>query len=195
MSSANCHCSICLNEITTGKYSMACQHSFHYRCITNWFIEQNNKEQKETCPYCRREASEDEALPKIDELSVNDESESDAESEDQPPSELLKMSHRLSNDLHSLEDFKRLIQTNLAVGTATETQQGILNCILAHEVDLKDAMQKILDMEEMHVWRQLAAPMRRRSIEFVTGPFHQELDPLQLANLYGEDMGAVVGRG
>ena len=169
MSSANCDCSICLNEITAGKYSMACQHSFHYRCITNWFIEQKNKEQKETCPYCRREVSEDEALPKIDELSEDDESESDAESEDQPMTELLVMSHRLSNDLRSLEDLKRAIQTNIAVGTATDTQQGILNRILAYEVDLKDTMQKILDMEEeMQVWDQLAALPRRR-MEFVTG--------------------------
>jgi len=168
---SSCECSICLSEITAGKYSMACQHSYHYRCITNWFLEQTDNEQKESCPYCRREASEDEALPRIDELSVDDESEdsesydeseeSESESEDetvdQPPSELLDMSHRLCDDLHSLEDFKREIQAKITDGTATETQQGILNRILAYEVDLKQTMQKILEMEDLQVWR-LGAP-------------------------------------
>ena len=169
MSSAICECSICLNEITAGKYSMACEHSYHYRCITNWFLEQADNEQKETCPYCRREASEDEALPKIDELSVEDddetdsetdfddsESESDAEEVEAIPllnTELIQLADRLHTDLHSLEAYKRGLQIKVTEETATLTDQSILNRILAYEVDMKEKLQKLLEMEDLQVWR------------------------------------------
>ena len=176
MSSAICDCSICLSPISTetGKVNMACSHSYHYRCITNWFIEQNENDQKETCPYCRREASEDEALPKIDELSVeddgdeseedndsetdfdeDDESESESVVEDIPllNTELILLADRLHTDLHSLEAYKRGIQIKVTEETATLTDQSILNRILAYEVDMQEKLKNLLEMEELQVWR------------------------------------------
>jgi Ring finger domain len=176
MSSSPCECSICLSEITetTGKVSMSCQHSFHFRCISNWFIEQVDNEQSESCPYCRREVSEDEGLPKIDELSVEDEesedeeseidsetdfdsdSEAESEVEDVPPrlnTELILLADRLHTDLHSLEAYKRGIQIKVRDEAATLTDQSILNRILAYEVDMKENLQKLLEMEELQVWR------------------------------------------
>jgi hypothetical protein len=178
MSSTICDCSICLSPISTetGKVNMACSHSYHYRCITNWFIEQNENDQKETCPYCRREASEDEALPKIDELSVEDDdeeseedndsetdfdsesdSEADSESvvEDIPllNTELIMLADRLHTDLHSLEAYKRGIQIKVREETATLTDQSILNRILAYEVDMQEKLKNLLEMEDLQVWR------------------------------------------
>jgi hypothetical protein len=153
---------------------MACSHSYHFRCITNWFIEQNENDQKETCPYCRREASEDEALPKIDELSVEDEDEDedeeseedndsetdfDSESEEEAEvipllnTELILLADRLHTDLHSLEAYKRGIQIKIREETATLTDQGILNRILAYEVDMQEKLKNLLEMEDLQVWR------------------------------------------
>ena len=161
-----CECSICLSPISakTGKVSMACQHSFHFRCITNWFIEQSENDLKETCPYCRREASEDEALPKLgeeDEEFSDDESEvseSEVEFDDETvveeeeETELIKMADRLCDELRSLDVYNRDIQNKIAEATADETQQGILNRILAYEVDMKEKLEKVLAMEDSQIW-------------------------------------------
>jgi len=58
-------CSICYEAITaeTGKTTMSCSHTFHYKCLTKWFNSRCNSELAENCPCCRHEASEFEMLP------------------------------------------------------------------------------------------------------------------------------------
>ena len=42
-------CSICMeNVLPSNGGHLTCNHSFHNKCITNWFIKNKN-----TCPYCR----------------------------------------------------------------------------------------------------------------------------------------------
>ena len=41
-------CTICLDVLNTNKYTLICNHSFHTKCITEWF------EKSRTCPMCRR---------------------------------------------------------------------------------------------------------------------------------------------
>jgi hypothetical protein len=58
-------CSICYEAITetTGKTSLGCSHTFHFRCIVKWFDSQVENDIKESCPCCRHEATEHEKLP------------------------------------------------------------------------------------------------------------------------------------
>jgi len=60
-------CSICFEAITaaTGSTQLSCSHSFHFRCLVQWFDSQTEKELKESCPCCRHEANEHEQLPII----------------------------------------------------------------------------------------------------------------------------------
>lgn len=48
-------CAICLEDInkTTGKVVLSCEHTFHYRCIDNWFGKQVWDDLPQTCPCCR----------------------------------------------------------------------------------------------------------------------------------------------
>ena len=86
--SSPCECPICFDEITpaTGKVTIACNHTFHFRCIANWFDSQNTKVLPESCPCCRREVSEIESMPVISEGSES-ESEEDEDEEDEDESE------------------------------------------------------------------------------------------------------------
>jgi hypothetical protein len=54
-------CSICRSQIdgpTTGRVDLSCSHSFHLRCITDWFKTRPDC----TCPLCRKAATESERL-------------------------------------------------------------------------------------------------------------------------------------
>ena len=53
-----CECSICYDEITkaTGEVKLSCSHVFHFSCISSWFFKQD----KGTCPCCRKEMGEKE---------------------------------------------------------------------------------------------------------------------------------------
>lgn len=66
-------CPICYEAITadTGIVTTSCKHSYHFSCISGWYINQ----EKGTCPCCRKEMSEKEDFP------VHEEAESDSESE------------------------------------------------------------------------------------------------------------------
>ena len=72
-------CSICFEAITkeTGHSVLSCSHSFHFCCLAKWFNSQVDKEAKESCPLCRHEVHDEEALPQA----------SDAESEESEESE------------------------------------------------------------------------------------------------------------
>ena len=52
-------CAICLEAITleTGMTTLACSHSFHFRCIATWIIKD------ESCPCCRGKLGDLEKLP------------------------------------------------------------------------------------------------------------------------------------
>jgi len=84
MSSTDCSCSICCDEIEfTPKGRMiastlSCDHSFHTRCITSWFATQ----EKGTCPLCRNEVSELEDLAPISEDEEEEMDEEDEEEEE-----------------------------------------------------------------------------------------------------------------
>ena len=58
-------CCICTEAITkeTGHTTMSCGHTYHFRCLTNWFISQQDNEVACSCPSCRHEAKEHEDLP------------------------------------------------------------------------------------------------------------------------------------
>jgi len=56
-------CCICFEEITVARTIMSCSHTFHLRCLTHWFSAQLGQEMKESCPYCRSEATYLERLP------------------------------------------------------------------------------------------------------------------------------------
>lgn len=68
-------CSICFDQINaeTGKVVLSCSHTFHLKCITRWFYEQ----EVETCPYCRRETCEMEKMPLETDFERNDQDDQD----------------------------------------------------------------------------------------------------------------------
>jgi hypothetical protein len=79
-------CAICYEAISasSGHVTMGCSHTFHFRCLSGWFVEQVAKGQSETCPCCRREGGELEtlALPPAAEED-DDESYEDEDEEDE----------------------------------------------------------------------------------------------------------------
>lgn len=83
MSSTDCPC--CFEAITaeTGQVSLGCSHVFHYRCLTEWFLNQESNGLPQNCPCCRREGSESEKLPPLREVADDDEDDdSDYEGEE-----------------------------------------------------------------------------------------------------------------
>lgn len=56
-------CPICYEAITaeTGVVTTSCNHSYHFSCISGWYI----KQEKGTCPCCRKEMSEKEDFPDV----------------------------------------------------------------------------------------------------------------------------------
>jgi hypothetical protein len=68
-------CPICYEAITaeTGVVTTSCSHSYHFTCISGWFI----KQEKGTCPCCRKEMSEKEDFPAIPDAEAESETESE----------------------------------------------------------------------------------------------------------------------
>ena len=66
-------CPICFEVLSeqTGFVQMSCKHRFHFACLGAWFSSQFVNKQPESCPCCRHEALEKEALPKRDETAPN----------------------------------------------------------------------------------------------------------------------------
>ena len=69
-------CSICLEDINklTGQVILSCQHSFHYRCIDNWFGKQVWDGHEQSCPCCR-DAGKHHDRASVHELEEEDEEE------------------------------------------------------------------------------------------------------------------------
>jgi hypothetical protein len=62
-------CPICYDAITptTGVARFSCSHSFHYGCISAWFLKQDVG----SCPCCRKEMTAIEDLPRDDDSEVS----------------------------------------------------------------------------------------------------------------------------
>jgi hypothetical protein len=76
-------CPICFESITaaTGVVTTSCGHSYHFACISGWFMKQENG----SCPCCRKEMGATEDFPQgseDDEDESDDEDDSDDEDED-----------------------------------------------------------------------------------------------------------------
>ena len=56
-------CPICYEAITaeTGVVTTSCNHSYHFSCISGWYI----KQEKGTCPCCRKEMNDTEDFPDV----------------------------------------------------------------------------------------------------------------------------------
>jgi hypothetical protein len=78
-------CSICLEAVTkqTGSVILSCEHSFHFRCIDNWFSKQIYDDLEQTCPCCRSKGTDLDRCEVIeeDEEEYDDETYADEESE------------------------------------------------------------------------------------------------------------------
>ena len=72
-------CPICYEAITeeTGVVTTSCKHSYHFTCISGWFI----KQEKGSCPCCRKEMNEKEDFPAVP-ADADAEAESESESEE-----------------------------------------------------------------------------------------------------------------
>jgi len=53
-------CVICISDNINQNLSLACNHSFHLRCLTKWWITQYETQNVHSCPLCRYEPEEDE---------------------------------------------------------------------------------------------------------------------------------------
>ena len=73
-------CSICFETITkqTGIVTLSCEHSYHYRCIDNWFGQQIWNDNPQSCPCCRNEGAES----GLDRCNVQDDDDADDEDDD-----------------------------------------------------------------------------------------------------------------
>lgn len=74
-------CPICYESITatSGITTLSCSHSFHYGCISGWFLNQDVG----TCPCCRKEMTTTEDLPRNDaESTFSDDSDDDSDEDE-----------------------------------------------------------------------------------------------------------------
>jgi len=182
-----CECPICYDPITseTGKVSMACLHSFHFSCIAGWFGKQCDNNLPETCPCCRRQMSEKEALPVISEEDESDEedevfhdegvdgnadanSESESESDSDSDSDSLlpdlseteKLVSKLKNTAGSLNYKKKVIEASIknieCIIEDGEVNPGI------------DEIKRRLELDELY----LPANVRRDIFNSPSGSFN-----------------------
>jgi len=82
-----CECAICFDVIdlkTTGEVKLSCSHSFHFSCISSWFLKQD----KGSCPCCRKEMGEKEDLvgSPADEEEDDEDDDEDDDDEDEDES-------------------------------------------------------------------------------------------------------------
>ena len=70
-------CSICLEQITktTGCTTLSCEHSFHFRCISEWFLIQRDDALSQVCPCCRNEGAD---LDRCKKIEIEEDEEEDS---------------------------------------------------------------------------------------------------------------------
>lgn len=79
-------CAICLGEIdvaTTGCTTTSCQHTFHFFCLSSWFIATRDPS---SCPCCRKLMGPMEDVPLADEDDEDEDAEDDEDDEEDAPS-------------------------------------------------------------------------------------------------------------
>lgn len=80
-------CSICQEAINqeTGQTTLSCQHSFHFGCISQWFVRRAIDDEPQECPYCRNQGRQEDRFAfsedSEDEEEEDDEDDGDDESE------------------------------------------------------------------------------------------------------------------
>jgi hypothetical protein len=67
----------------TGSTTLSCEHSFHFRCIVNWFDKQIIDSLKATCPCCRGAGGEMDRFEIMEELEEDEDEDDDDESYDE----------------------------------------------------------------------------------------------------------------
>jgi hypothetical protein len=72
-------CPICYEKISTstGTTTLSCSHSFHFGCLSGWFL----KQEIGTCPCCRKEMTATEDLPRDADEAEDDDSDDDSDDE------------------------------------------------------------------------------------------------------------------
>jgi len=81
-----CECSICFDLIdlkTTGEVKLSCSHVFHFSCISSWFFKQD----KGTCPCCRKEMGEKEDFAAATGGGAAEDEDDDEDDEDEDDEE------------------------------------------------------------------------------------------------------------
>lgn len=100
-------CPICYEAITeeTGVVTTSCKHSYHFTCISGWFI----KQEKGSCPCCRKDMSEKEDFPAVP-AYPEEEEDSDSEESDE-------------SDVYEVEFTRRQLQEFIASHGGHLTEQ------------------------------------------------------------------------
>jgi len=95
-------CSICMDAITkeTGCTTLSCQHTFHFRCIDNWFGKQVWDDQPQTCPCCRSEGSD---LDRCEVMQGDEEEEEDEDDEYEDDAESQSIDSEFPDDLADVD--------------------------------------------------------------------------------------------
>jgi len=66
-------CAICQDELGVARVTTSCNHAYHLRCLSEWYV----KQKKGSCPLCRKEAAEIDGLARpaaiIDDEDYEDE--------------------------------------------------------------------------------------------------------------------------
>ena len=85
-------CPCCMDPITkeTGKTTLSCGHSFHFKCTVQWFHAQIDKEISESCPCCRNKCGDLDGMPFT----------ADEEEEDE---DVIEFDHQRLNELLEVE--------------------------------------------------------------------------------------------
>ena len=145
-------CPICYEAITeeTGVVTTSCKHSYHFTCISGWFI----KQEKGSCPCCRKEMNEKEDFPAVPaDADADEEAESESESyeSDYPEVEFTRTQLQAfiaSHGGHLTEQMSDAICAVVGVFTQTE-----LNSLLVGNTGQtlsEDEWNRLMERDDSH---------------------------------------------
>lgn len=154
-------CSICFDALTneTGSTTLSCQHTFHFRCIVNWFDKQIGESLEQTCPCCRGKGSE------MDRCEVKEWNNDDDEEEDDEDYEEDEEGEEDTNSIldEIPDDARDLLWERVGEGRwlitsrqdlAYEALRGLFGSLNELDVDPSSAAQKIQAVIRGHLVRQ-----------------------------------------
>ena len=161
-------CPICYEAITaeTGIVTTSCQHSYHFSCISGWYI----KQEKGTCPCCRKEMNEKEDFPDVPadaDAHADSGSETDSYSSEEEYEVEFTRSHLKefieSHGGHLTEQMCDAICTEIAAFTRTELNSLLVgntgkaltedewNQLLHRDVDESEASEEEEEEETLQI--------------------------------------------